>query len=167
MRDFSIFRQFIYLLLHISKSPCPYILSHFLKKQQSGTGKTVMVEHLYEPLRKKNGGLISIKFQELGQKLPLSLIFEALDQYCFDLLESSLTFIEVQSAQVRFRFAGRQEILRHQARNVLTVQICFPLPHHMHYLISLNTGKFREGTREWTRVTRTTWTNLSAKSIAV
>ena len=46
-----------------------------------------MVEHLYEPLRKKNGGLISIKFQELGQKLPLSLIFEALDQYCFDLLQ--------------------------------------------------------------------------------
>jgi len=46
-----------------------------------------MVGHLREPLRKKNGGLISIKFEELRQKLPLSLIFEALDQYCVDLLE--------------------------------------------------------------------------------
>lgn len=38
-----------------------------------------MVEQLYEPLREKNGGLISIKFEEMRQKLPLSLIFEGKD----------------------------------------------------------------------------------------
>ena len=38
-----------------------------------------MVEQLYEPLCEKNGGLISIKFEEMRQKLPLSLIFEGKD----------------------------------------------------------------------------------------
>ena len=46
-----------------------------------------MVEQLYEPLREKNGGLISIKFEEMRQKLPLSLIFEALERYCIGLLQ--------------------------------------------------------------------------------
>lgn len=76
-----------YLLSYI-QTPLTDTLSMYIPpKQPSGTGKTVMIEHLYEPLRNKNGGLISIKFQELGQKIPLSLIFEGLDQYCTDLLQ--------------------------------------------------------------------------------
>ena len=50
-----------------------------------------MVEQLYEPLREKNGGLISIKFEEMRQKLPLSLIFEGKDSIA--LIISALVYV--------------------------------------------------------------------------
>ena len=54
---------------------------------RSGTGKTALVEQVSRPLASKNGRLIRVKFDELGQVQPLSVVFTAFDRYCHDIAE--------------------------------------------------------------------------------
>ena len=56
---------------------------------RSGTGKTALVDKMAAPLARKQGHFVRGKFDELGQVLPLSVIFSAFDSYCHDIAEEN------------------------------------------------------------------------------
>ena len=65
-----------------------------------GTGKSSLVESLAAPLAAKRGMFLSIKFDQQSQNLPIARIFDAVDEYCRNLIliNDSNTLVEVGRA---------------------------------------------------------------------
>ena len=54
----------------------------------SGTGKTVLVDKMRDPVAKMRGSFVSGKFDEAKHANPLSVVFGAFDEFCGDLLRN-------------------------------------------------------------------------------
>lgn len=56
-------------------------------KGRPGIGKSVLVDTIRLPLSRRNGFMISGKFDELRQVQPMSVVFSAFNEFCGDLLQ--------------------------------------------------------------------------------
>ena len=80
-------------------------------QRYAGTGKSSLADKIREPLRKQEGRFIGGKFDELGVVSPLSIIFNAFEEYCVETITGNPIVLANTRASVNLVLGTNARIL--------------------------------------------------------